>query len=326
MALIFTHADSGARTEALKEMQVVWQNIYRTLGLRGALGDEALVFAGTLKSATKPNRLLTQEVATEALTRVAGSHLKSIVATGSWLSAVVDAVDRLDQDHRLRAATRIVHARFVATAILLRNFPADEEGQLLSLWEKVTFRIFGLGGANSRNKVGDYIRFGYEIMEGKANGKTISLGLGKLGEHYPIDKVLDDIDWNECYEGWSEEIRYLLFRYDEHLSRQAGKKLNQSQWNKIWEQDPSKSIEHIVPQSSGAEFMHHLGNLTMLPPGVNSSLQDKPPAAKAATYQTCGIKGTAAVGNAILAAKGWTKKNVLEHARLIEEFVRAEWA
>jgi hypothetical protein len=326
MALIFTHSDTGARAEALKEMQVIWQNIYRTLGLRGALGDEALVFAGTLRSLTRPNRLLTQEGATDALTQAAGLHLKSIVEIGGWLNAVVDAVDRLDQDHRLRAATRIVHARFVAAAILLRNFPAEEERQLLSQWEKVTFRIFGLGGADSRNKVGEYIRFGYEVMEKKANTKGISLSLSKLGEDYPIDKVLNEIDWTECYEGWTEEIRYLLFRYDEHLSKQAGEKLSQGQWNKIWEQDPSKSIEHIVPQSSGADFMHHLGNLTMLPPGVNSSLRDNPPAAKATTYQACGIKGTAAVGNAILSAKGWSKKNVLERARLIEEFVREEWA
>lgn len=326
MALIFTHADSGVRAEALKEMQVIWQNIYRTLGLRGALGDEALVFAGTLRSIARPNRLLTQEGATEALTHAAGSQLKSIVETGGWLSAVVDAVDRLDQNHRLRAATRIVHARFVAASILLRNFPADEESRLLSQWEKVTFRIFGLGGADSRNKVGDYIRFGYEVIKNKPTSREISASLSSLGEDYPIDKVLDEIDWSECYDGWTEEIRYLLFRYDEHLSQEAGEKLNQTQWNKIWEQDPSKSIEHIAPQSSGADFMHHLGNLTMLPPGVNSSLRDKPPVAKGSTYQACGIKGTVAVGNAILAARSWSKKNVLDRARQIEEFVRQEWA
>jgi hypothetical protein len=29
--------------------------------------------------------------------------------------------------------------------------------------------------------------------------------------------------------------------------------------------DPSKSIEHITPQSSGKDYIHRLGNLTMLP-------------------------------------------------------------
>ncbi len=52
---------------------------------------------------------------------------------------------------------------------------------------------------------------------------------------------------------------------------------------KIWIDDPSKSIEHIQPQSSEHYYVHHLGNLCMLPPGVNSSLKDKPTTEKAAS-------------------------------------------
>jgi len=46
-------------------------------------------------------------------------------------------------------------------------------------------------------------------------------------------------------------VRYLLYRYDEFLAQKAGQKLNESQWNKVWADEPSKSIEHIKPQSSG---------------------------------------------------------------------------
>ena len=325
MALIFVNAESGARLEALREMHVIWQNIYRTLGLRDSLGDEALRFAGTMRSKDQPNRLLTEEDATEALTKIAGSKLSSIVETANWLHAVVCAVDKLDRDNRLRAVTRIVHARFVAAALLLRGFPPEVEKRLLGQWEKVTFRIFGLGGADSRHKVGNYVSLGYDIMQKKIDDKGVVKRLKEMGKNYSIGEVLEGIDWNESYENWTEEVRYLLFRYDEHLAQESGERLNEGQWNKIWAQDPSKSIEHITPRSSGFEYVHDIGNLTMLPPGVNSALGNRPPALKAPTYISCGIKETSAVGKTIT-EKGWNKRNVSEREKCIVEFVRAEWA
>jgi hypothetical protein len=139
IALIFEHLEGGTRAEAVREMQVVWQEIYRTLGLRGDLGDEALRFAGTWALATRPNRIISQEDAATELTRVAGAKLKSIADVGAKLKAVVQAVHELDSNVRLRAVTRIAHARFVATAILLRNFDEATTRELLGKWERVTF-------------------------------------------------------------------------------------------------------------------------------------------------------------------------------------------
>jgi hypothetical protein len=139
--------------------------------------------------------------------------------------------------------------------------------------------------------------------------------------------LLDDEDyWSNCYEGWTEELRYLLFRYEEHLGKEAGEKINASQWNKIWTAEPSRSIEHIVPQSVDPEFKHHLGNLAMLPPGVNSSLQDKPPKDKANTYLNCGLRETMAVGKIIKKTGTWSEKQAKKRAGRIEEFVKTEWA
>lgn len=325
MALIFTNADSGARADAINEMRVIWKDIYWTLGLRGGLGDEALRFAGTWKATQRPNRLLSQEDAASAVSNSAGSELSKVNEAGRWLKSVVIAVDKLDKNMRLSAVTRIVHARFLAAAILLRQFSAKEEQQLLAQWERTTFRIFGLGGADTRYKVGDYIRLGHDIIVQNLAPAAILSGIESLGVGYSIGEVLKDVDWTERYEGWTEELRYLLFRYDEYLARQAGEKINASQWNKIWEVDPSRSIEHIKPQSSNASYIHHLGNLSMLPPGVNSSLKDKPPKEKAATYKQCGLRGTVAVGDMIQAG-AWSEKVVLQRASDIEKFIREEWA
>ncbi len=75
--------------------------------------------------------------------------------------------------------------------------------------------------------------------------------------------------------------------------------MNESQWAKVWATDPARSIENIMPQSSEKSYIHNLGNLTMLPPGVNSSLKDRPPAEKAAKYVECGMQSTLIIGRDI---------------------------
>jgi hypothetical protein len=326
MALLFEHVEGGTRTEAVREMQVIWQDIYRTLGVRGDLGDEALRFAGTWTLTSRPNRIIGQEDAAAELAKAAGTKLQTIMAMASRLKAVVQAVDILDNNVRLRAVTKIAHARFVATAILLRKFDPDVRDRLLGRWERVTFRIFGLGGADTRHKVGDYVRLGYQIFTGNIGPDVIDDGLVALGKDWDLGTVISGPDyWSNCYEGWGEELRYLLFRYDEHLATSNGSSLNTSQWNKIWTDEPARSIEHIQPQSTEVSYMHHLGNLTMLPPRVNSSLQDKPPADKAATYRTSGLLATMAVGETINGGTTWDEAAVRSRASQIEDFVRREW-
>ena len=118
MALLFEHLEGGARAEAVREMQFIWQEIYRVLGLRGDLGDGALRFAGTLALPSRPNRIIGHEDAAAELAKIAGTKVQTIAAVGSKLKAVVQAVNVLDHNVRLQAVTKIAHARFVATAIL----------------------------------------------------------------------------------------------------------------------------------------------------------------------------------------------------------------
>jgi hypothetical protein len=327
MSLVFEHSDSGARTDAVHEMHVLWKDIYRTLGKNPELGDEALRFAGTWELGLRPNRVLSQADAAEQLTINAGDSLKTIAVTAGKLKRVVEAIHTLHGNVRLRAVTRILHARFVAAAIILREFSVDVTQSLTAEWEKTTFRIFGLYRADARNKVGDYVRLGYDIVAGQLSAKEIREALIALGSDYQIDSVLAWPEiWSNCYEGWTEELRYLLYRYDEHLAQKSGSRLNQSEWQKVWATDPSRSIEHICPQSTHRSYVHHLGNLTMLPPNVNSSLKDKPPAKKAATYRSCGLRATAKVGEDLEAGMNWDKAAVLQRAAEIETFVRTEWA
>ncbi|MDO5897860.1 DUF262 domain-containing protein [Agrobacterium sp. Azo12] len=326
MALLFEHIEEGSRSEAVKEMQRVWGDIYRTLGLDSKLGDDALKFAGTWAQKTQPNRVSSQEDAAVILTQLAGTKLNTIMESGERLKLVVGAIKELDENVRLRTVTKIAHARFVATAILLRRFDSTTRERLLGAWERVTFRIFVLAEADTRHKVGEYIRLGYAIFSANLDADEIEKRLFKLGSDYSLAEKLNQPSyWNNSYEGWAEPLRYILFRYEEHLAEANGQKLNKSQWNKIWAEEPSKSIEHIEPQSSGASYIHHLGNLTMLPPGVNSSLKDKPPVEKAERYLISGLTITTLVGKNIVAKSAWTEEDILARGKDIDAFVRKEW-
>ena len=174
MALIFEHVeDPDAKVEAVEEMKTVWKNIYQALGNESKLGDEALKFAGTWASGSRPNRIVSEQDATAELTRKAGNAISSIAAVGHELEEIVLANLKLSLDNRLRAVTRIAHARFVASAIKLRGFKDLDEKALLEKWERVTFRIFELGGADTRHKVGEYVRLGYDIYTTKLSALDI---------------------------------------------------------------------------------------------------------------------------------------------------------
>lgn len=327
MALIFEHVeDDKTRSEAVEEMKTVWKNIYQALGNESKIGDEALRFAGTWAVDTRPNRIVSEQDATAELTRKAGNTLKRIAIVGHELEAVVLANLKLSRNNRLRAVTRIAHARFVASAIILRGFKPKEEQLLLEKWERVTFRIFELGGADTRHKVGDYVRLGYDIYRSSLSSEEIQTQLDSISQDFSIKEVLKSIDWSDAYNNWAEQLRYLLYRYDEHLAKDAGEKINTTVWNKIWQVDPSSSIEHIHPQSSGAPYIHQLGNLTMLPPGINSSLNKRPAKEKSKTYVTCGLRATMEVGMAIEAKNSWSEAMIKKRTKQIEDFIRLEWA
>lgn len=325
MASIYEYVETGSRADGLHEMQNAFKDVYRRLGLDSELGAEALRFAGTWSSPVRPNRVLSEQDASAELVQAAGTKLATIIRSAAWLKAVVGKVVDLHNDQRRAAVTRIGQARFLAIAIMLRGFDAATELRLLGAWERVTFRIFTLAGKDSRSKVGEYVRLGYDVLKNEPSAEEIIEALANLGDGFDIDDILDEDTWDDWYGGYNEEVRYLLFRFEEHLARESGVKINESQWAKVWAADPARSIEHIMPQSSGKAYVHGIGNLTMLPPNVNSSLKDRAPVEKAARYVECGMQATMAVGRKIQGGVKWNKDAVLERAAEIEAFVRKEW-
>ena len=147
----------------------------------------------------------------------------------------------------------------------------------------------------------------WKIVNEQENVEEIEGEIRSIGKKFPIEKAVDELRNTNCYDGWRDSLRYFMYRYEEHLTSEAGTNFRNEQWERIWEASSSDSIEHIFPQDSTPDDIRHvLGNLMMLPPGLNSKLQDKPPAQKLDAYKQTGLLSAIEVADFV--EGGWSKE------------------
>jgi hypothetical protein len=310
----------------IKELHTTWRDIYSVIGLRQGLSTEALRFAATLRASFAPSRPLGEEGSVDAL-RAEARDAKEIRNVASWLLDVTKASDAVIKDVRINAVTRISQARLLATAIHLRtDLAAGERKSLLSRWEKVSFRIYGLLGNDARTRVGDYVRLAWRVVNETLSVQQIDEAIGELGKDFTIDDAVAAMRNSNCYEGWENELRYFMFRYEEYLARREKLNFSNEQWHKIWMVSPSESIEHIWAQSKAPEKqIHRLGNLVLLPPKLNSKLQDKAAKDKVESYTKTGLLIAGQVAGQIK-SNGWSTKAIDAREQEILNWARTEWA
>lgn len=318
-----------ANNDALiKELHTKWRDIYAVIGVRQGLSTESLRFAATLRASAAPSRPMSEEDSVHALRDLALNDAKRLREVASWLLEVTKASDQVVANHRLNAVTRISQARLLAVAINLRDdLSKGDKERLLAQWERVTFRIYGMMGNDARTRVGDYIRLAWKIVNGELASEDISKGIAAIGEDFPIEDAVDELREANCYEGWEVELRYFMFKYEEHLSKQKGMNFSNDQWEKIWMASPSDSIEHIHAKSKAPEKQkHRLGNLVLLPPNLNSTLGDTSTKEKADSYVKTGLLVAGRVAAMIDKSGTWSKKEIQAWEDELTTWAAIEWA
>jgi hypothetical protein len=168
--------------------------------------------------------------------------------------------------------------------------------------------------------------FDWRVYNESLSVKEIDAEIVKIGEEFTIENAVAALRNANCYEGWESELRYFMFRYEEHLSR--GQRLNFSneQWEKIWMVSPAESIEHIWAKSTAPDkYKHRLGNLVLLPPKLNSKLQNDAPDEKLDAYRKTGLLIAGEVADAI-DAHGWKIKSIVDREATLLEWAADEWA
>ena len=334
MAIMFEGGTGNATTEHIDQVHWLWTQIYARVGLRLDLSTESLRFAATLRSPVRPSRPLGQETSALLLHKQSRNGPQQVIETTRWLRDVTFAVDQLAANRKGNAVKRIAQARIVATAIQLRrDFTEEERARILRRWEIVTFRIYGMFRKDGRTAVGDYVRLAWSIVKEQLPADQILRRLFNIGRNFPVAGAVENLRASNCYTYWHEELRYFLHKYEEHLSKKAGQNFDNDQWNRIWKDSSARSIEHIRPQSSwkakGKESdegrMHGLGNLLLLPPGLNSKLQDKPPRQKAESYTGTGLLMAQEVAR-VISTSEWTFEAMQERESKLLTWALQEWA
>ena len=317
--------ENANRAGLINDLHTTWRDIYSVIGLHQGRSTEALRFAATLNAGTAPSRPMGEEESVAALRQQASTAAK-IRSVAHWLLRVTRACDVVAANPRIDAVTRISQARLLAVAINLRDDLSDKErATLLASWERVSFRIYGLINKDARTRVGEYVRLAWSVVQEKPSVAAILKEIRAIGVDFGIDEAIGHITDTNCYHGWEASLRYLMFRYEEHLAREQGLNFKNEQWEKIWLVSPSESIEHIWSQKKAPEkHKHRLGNLVLLPPKLNSKLQDSDPDEKASSYVKTGLLIAGAVADQI-AADGWKGATIDARERVLLEWVRKEW-
>ena len=286
-------------------------------------------------------KVLGDEQALEMLRSKCEGKVRKTIELTKWLLDVAKAVDSLTADRRRAAVTKISHARLLAVSIMLTPFKSEEKKRLLEQWERVTFRIFGIAGKDARTKVGEYVRLAQEIEEMKGDSRDYKRVMKQLrevgGGEFAIEEAVKNLQKADCYNDWQEELRYFMFRYEEHLAKRANQSFGNEQWNRIWIASPAQSIEHVHPQNPtgdswkgalgrgrGQKEVHvnRLGNLVLLPPGMNSQLGNRAFAEKKAAYR---ITGLLLLGE-VFRKNRWNKQAIEEREKTLLRFATDTWA
>ncbi len=308
------------------DLHTIWRQIYSVIGLRQGLSSEALRFGATLRVDTPPSRPLGEDDAVEDL-RASAKTGAQIRKVADWLLQVTRACDVVAANPRINAVTRISQARLLATAIHLRLDLAEKErNALLERWERVSFRIYGLLGKDARTRVGDYVRLAWRVVNEHLSAAAIHKEIRTLGEEFVIDDAFENVRNTDCYTGWENELRYIMFRYEEHLAGKQKMNFRNEPWEKIWLVSPSESIEHVWAKSSAPQALRHrLGNLLLLPPKLNSKLQDDDPIKKVDAYRKTGLLIAGEVAD-LIDTDGWKKQTIIDREDALLDWARREWS
>jgi len=295
LGIVFENTiDKDQIESTMSELHTIWSNIYRTIGLNEIPGDEIIRFSASLLTTVHLSKTYSAQEALDFFKDYCNSNIRRVIECSNWLLKVAKELLKLSRNLFLNPVTKVQHARLLKVSIELRDdLLVSEQDELIALWEKVTFRIFGIAGKDTRTKIGDYVRLSQSIVRKKQfiNNRLIafpkneiSLTLTNLGADFKILDVIKEIQDKDLYSvnDWKEELRYFFYKYERYLNAKKGYSFPDVIWYEIWKADLNKTIEHIYPQTPGSRWsftlstkdINRLGNITMLTADLNNEARN----------------------------------------------------
>ena len=291
MALAYERIEENQRQDFTREIHQLWTSLYREIGVDEVSGNEILRFSAALLSTEPQGKVMSDEEALTAIRQTCENDTSQIIATVTEFVKIAKIIKSIKEKPTLDAVVSNRQSRFLYTAINAAIHLNDrEKNSILEIWEKVTFLIYGIFRRDTRYEVGALVKLGWRIVNESLSVDQVISALKKIGAGYIDDRrsIASELGNIDCYNQWTEQLRYFLYKYEAYLAEQAGYSLPQETWEMIWSVSPSKSIEHILPQNTEADgwsgvfgnkeeaqqWLHRLGNLLIVTPNVNSKLSD----------------------------------------------------
>lgn len=345
MGLAYEKAKTDeSRNAFINELNDLWGNIYNEIAQYPVPGHEILRVTATLYTGTEAGKPQKAETALTSLKGACATPEDTIKVSKQILEVAKKLVE-LQANVHLGPVTDILQARVLAVAIYLTDSLSERERErALRQWEKVTFRIYGIFGKDSRYKVGDYVRLANKIMNKASEASRYSeimAAVREIGEKYPIEQAINEgLRNKDVYDGNQEIVRYILWRYEENLAKEAGKDalVNEEFKKGIWEaRSANESIEHIMPQNpepggawdgkidANSEYSHvvnGIGNLILLPQSLNNEAKRQGFLAKKNVYlKSEGLR----MVQEITRQNNWSEKEIKAREAKILDWVAKEW-
>jgi hypothetical protein len=336
MGIAFEKFKGKVALEHHQDLHKTWGCIYRLLGTKQILGEQILRFAATLKHDTELSKTLSAEDAFDFFRSYCTEKPIRILEVGKWLYDVTHQLTNLYSNRRLSSVTDIVHARLLAIAIFQSTkLNKKERDTILELWERVTFKIFGLYRKDARTSVGEYVRTAYKIYKNQLTAKEIVHEFNKISAAYPINEAILAMKKNDLYNNWENDLRYFLYRYEEYLCKKQGSEISNEMWEQIWSKSAVTTIEHIYPQSISKNWVgkmgpgrnqleknvNRIGNLILLPPHINSQASQKTFVEKKKIYKSNFLR----MHDEVIKCRDWDKTRINNREKILLDWAKEEW-
>jgi hypothetical protein len=286
---------------------------------------------------------------------------RSISVNDSSLSEkkLAEVIERLDGLNRLPVSRNFLP---LLMATYRQYGIGDEFHQVVTLCEKLSFRVYNIAGRRTDAGRAALQRHGYwiewagrqedanDIFNNDPNAlefnsleqainSTCEMLESQMGSNAPDTYFTDCLRRKDVFEGsarsdgWrgvrnKEVVRYLLYKYEKHL-RESDEKASLSQIPPFstWKEQ-GITIEHVHPQSSNSEreideYTDMLGNLVLLGPEDNSSASNADYSEKyEQTYAASNMQSLAELPDP---KDGWGVNDIKNRTDDIIRFALSEW-
>lgn len=338
MGIINEKFNPVAAKEKIEMLHTTWKSIYSKIGLADIAGHEIVRFTATLLNDESGDKPMSADESLEFFSKLCQYERDKVFHIVNYISRVTEQLKEIYSDRRLKAVTDISQARLLAVAIKLSKFDESQKKNLLDLWEKISFRIFGLFRKDARTAVGDYVRLAKYVLSKNAKYKTAVNLLHEIGDKCPAKLIPEQLFDKNCYKEWTEEARYFFFRYEEYLAKQKRSSINEEKWSQIWSTSSIKSVEHIFPQKPEGNWdawrskigrgkktypkhINRLGNLLLITPSENSICGFKSFEKKRNIYKATKIR----MMDEVIKKSDWDLKAIISREKKLIKWAKETW-